>query len=811
MADATASINTMPRRPVDYSGRTSGPLRLARAMTINIAGGTSIAMALAILWPTAPFTAVFMRECLGANKTLIGLNLTLVALATIASLPGAWLFSRLQRRRSTWLILTALARACMFGSAVVALYAGRPDRPLVLIWIFMICLFLVNAGSFFTSTGWWSWMADLIPESIRGMFFGRRYRWMLLGQSVVTIASGALLTYTVQPDSIRLAYFGIFMVMAFLAVLDPLLFIVVPEPVRPPPEPRTLRMIATQYLEPLRDQPFRRMVISAGIYNLFYNMPLVFLPLFLRGASAGSGRIGGQASLLLLSFVTVVYAVATAFGANQWGRLSDRIGHRIVWLLGSLGFLTHASYFFINETNYAWIALANAIVYGVLFAGQPVAVQNLALSMAPTPRREFYMSFYQTITSVAGAIGPFLGGWLADRYRVFPSLILPSGQPACYMHLILAITFVGMLLTVPLMSRIPDQVGREVRPWLGRLISGDLWRITWNISVLGTASSASSQTRALRRINATDGNLMLPEILGALDDSDPAIRREALLALGRLGTTEAMDLLRWYLHEPDAAVRAQSVAALAEAPTSERSDLLKRALRDSDGRVRRAAVEALGRSGDVWATADLRALLAHERDAEVLAAAANALSTLKESRAVREMVRLALHSDNPMVRSQMLVALADFVGGTEDFQRLWRQDRHWRGSGFARLARKLRRRARLVSRTDPGSVPKSGAERRRLIAEMDNQTERFLEQVEAEAWGEAMTTLKRLTFQALVLRYHYRGDEEHAQEFLAAVAPNQVERYWLIGYLCETQKANTAPEAPWDGLTLLALYLFVHG
>ena len=361
------------------------------------------------------------------------------------------------------------------------------------------------------------------------------------------------------------------------------------------------------------------------------------------------------------------------------------------------------------------------------------------------------------------------------------------------------------------MARVRFGGGTAVRPWFGRLISGDLLRVAWNISVLGTSLGVPRRLRAIRRINRRDGNVMLPEIVAALDDSDIALRREALLALGRLGTQEALDLLRWYVYDPDAAMRAQSVEAIGRAGAPDHGDLLRRALHDPDSRVRRAAVDALARLGDRAVAGELRTMLADERDGEVLAAVAVALSRLKEFGAVREMVDLALHSDNSTVRAQMLVGLADLLGDTSDFHKLWRRDRHWRGSGFARLARKLRRQARVAPRIEgqPGSPTR--AERRLLIESLDARIERFLEHVEAEHWRGALSALRQISLQFLELRYRYHGDEAHALEFVSAVSPGLAQRYWLMTYVQHTCETGACTEAPWDGLTLLAVYALVHG
>ncbi|HOJ76107.1 MAG TPA: MFS transporter [Phycisphaerae bacterium] len=812
MKDTRDLAGLTPQRAMDYSGRPIGPLRLSRAMNLNIVAGSCIMATLAVLWPNASITAVFLQEWLGASKTLIGLNFTLVGVATITALPGAWFFSRIRRRRETWVAMTATARAFMFGPAIVALLAHHREWHTELTWIFMLCLLWVQAGGVFTSPGWWAWMADLIPHSIWGSFFGRRYRWMLLAQSFMAIAAGKLLDWVHGPEWQRLTFFGIFSMAALLAVIDPLLFLLVPEPVRGEPRRRTLASLVREYWRPIRDRGFALMLLGAGLYMFFYNMPLVFFPLFLRGEEYEGVWLGGRASLGLLSLVMVVYAVATALAANQWGRLADRIGHRIVWILSSFGFFSHISFFFINERNYVWLALLNAAIYGAGFAGQQVAAQNLALSMAPPRRREFYTSMYLAVVNIIGALGPITGGWLADRYHVMHSVALPSGQPASYIHLLLVISFIGILLTVGLvMARVPDARGTSLRPWFGRLLSGDLLRVAWNISVLGTALGVPRRVRAIRRINRRDGNLMLPEIVAALDDPDVTLRREALLALGRLGTPEALDLLRWYVYDPDAAVRAQSLEAIAQSGTPDRVDLLKRALHDPDSRVRRAAVEALGRDGDREAASHLRSMLVGERDGEVLMSVAVALSRLKEFGAVREMLDLALQSDNSTVRAQMLVGLADLLGEASEFHKLWRQDRHWRGSSFAKLARRLRRQARMLPRNDAAAQVPDRTTRRKLLDELDSRIESFLELVQAENWKQALRVLRQIALHLLVLRYGYQGDEEYALEFLSAVSPGLAQRHWAVTYIQHACDSQACQEAAWDGLTLLGLYALVHG
>jgi len=157
----------------------------------------------------------------------------------------------------------------------------------------------------------------------------------------------------------------------------------------------------------------------------------------------------------------------------------------------------------------------------------------------------------------------------------------------------------------------------------------------------------------------------------------------------------------------------------------------------------------------------------------------------------------------------MIITLADMLGTTGRFHTLWRQDRHWRGSGFLKLARKLRRQARAIPlNRSAGSFAMS--RRREHLVRIDEQVDRLLDHVQEENWPAALGAIRRLAFELIVLRYHYQGDEEHALEFLSALSPDQAEPYWLLTYLQHNADRNAAPEAAWDGLTLLALYVLVN-
>ena len=68
MVNGADPVVSESHRPIDYAGRSIGPLRLAGAMKINILGGSFIMMALAVLWPNSVITVIFLDEHLGARQ-----------------------------------------------------------------------------------------------------------------------------------------------------------------------------------------------------------------------------------------------------------------------------------------------------------------------------------------------------------------------------------------------------------------------------------------------------------------------------------------------------------------------------------------------------------------------------------------------------------------------------------------------------------------------------------------------------------------------------------------------------------------------
>jgi HEAT repeat protein len=105
------------------------------------------------------------------------------------------------------------------------------------------------------------------------------------------------------------------------------------------------------------------------------------------------------------------------------------------------------------------------------------------------------------------------------------------------------------------------------------------------------------------RVHVTDaliriGHASVEGLITALKDANPAVRRAAAKALGKIKHEDALHGLRQSMRDEDADVRRFAAQALGRIGHASAVDVLGMGLRDSDVRVRKAAAGALWDIGD---------------------------------------------------------------------------------------------------------------------------------------------------------------------------------------------------------------------
>ena len=201
---------------------------LQRAMNLSIASGAAGTLWMIACAPQAIFN-VFVRNNLGATSAQLGLLVGILSFASILQLPSILIYRRLARRKPFWILTSIVHR---LNGPVLALVAfsvargGSREQGITLVFAAMITSWVITNLS---SSGWWNWMADLVPIGVRARFFGRR---SAVAQIVNVVA---FFTTTVALDSAigdrRFVVYGVVFLIAGLGgIVDILLHVLIPEP-----------------------------------------------------------------------------------------------------------------------------------------------------------------------------------------------------------------------------------------------------------------------------------------------------------------------------------------------------------------------------------------------------------------------------------------------------------------------------------------------------------------------------------------------------------------------------------------------------
>lgn len=140
------------------------------------------------------------------------------------------------------------------------------------------------------------------------------------------------------------------------------------------------------------------------------------------------------------------------------------------------------------------------------------------------------------------------------------------------------------------------------------------------------------------------GPVSMPVVEGMMDDPRWFVVRNGVAILGGIGGDQSVGLLTGALARPEAKIRRDAVLALTKVGGPDAGQLAYGMLDDSDRTVRIAAASAVGALGVARALKPLMAMLEHEDDPDLTVAALHSLGLLEDPAAVQAIERHAVGS-----------------------------------------------------------------------------------------------------------------------------------------------------------------------
>jgi MFS transporter, DHA1 family, multidrug resistance protein len=244
-----------------------------------------------------------------------------------------------------------------------------------------------------------------------------------------------------------------------------------------------------------------------------FSLRVPFLPFFL--GDLGIDTIEGQA--LWSGIINAAGAGVMAISAPIWGTVADRYGRRPMLMRAQFSaFFTIGLMVFATE---AWHLLGLRLVEGAL-AGTVTAATALVAASMPKDRLGFGLGLIQTAVFSGSALGPLLGGYLADQigyrasFAVSAVMLLSSG--------VITLIFVQERFT-------------PIRRETGTAKPESMWRIIAAPALLGLV-----MVMLAVRFSAAAVQPITPLFISELVRDAANVATTAGIAMGVLGLTSAI-------------------------------------------------------------------------------------------------------------------------------------------------------------------------------------------------------------------------------------------------------------------------------
>ena len=455
-AIATSPVRERPastgRSIVDVDGghgSDAGPASTARRSLELITLGWLFGS----VWNTAITgspTTVFLKE-LNASPFQFGILAALPFIASLLALPSSLLIERTGARKKIFLYGHYLQRVLWFPIALLPLWLVSKygsHGAAGAMRVFLVLMFIMHAAGAAGGPAWVSWMADVVPERVRGKYFSRRRQWGLVSAIPTALFAGWLLDRCcASSDSMTTLRWCaiVFMCAAVFGLADIHLFQYLPGV---PTPPRKGSGLLKALGGPLRDSQFLWFAAFVGTLTFAVGFMQQFVTLYLLDRHH-VGLSSGATQLIVL----VVPMAAQFLALPVWGSAVDRMGKKPVLALAGAGLVPVAlGWCFLGPHN-LWLAFVLAAAHMVLWCGVEIANFNFVLEMSGNADAKqgggsAYVAVNSVIVNVAGCLGGLAAGLIAQSLKDWSWVPLAGANAVSFYDVLFVLSGVLRLAAV---------------------------------------------------------------------------------------------------------------------------------------------------------------------------------------------------------------------------------------------------------------------------------------------------------------------------------------------------------------------------
>lgn len=388
--------------PIEHE-RTTLPARDVRlGMQLGLGEGVLSQVSLSVVTGSL---GTGLALLLGANSLALGILAALPVVGALVQLPAAWWIERSGKRRRA-AVIGSLGRQFWLIPAVL-LFVPLPVP--VKLTLFLLALMLGQMLLALALNAWQSWMADLVPPTVRGRYFGARGALMSATGMIVGYGGAWLVDRGAATGLAASAYALLLVLAAACGGVGSLILARQPEP---PMQRSTTLCLSALLRLPLRNPRFRRF---AGTFMLWQVALGVASPFFMA-----YGLTSLRLPLHMLALTETLGALTGMLMQPQWGKLADRLGQRQVLRLCMLLVVPLPWMWILSTPTRIWPLMVGSLVSGLIWSGVTLTQTNRLMEQTPRDGQSAYFAAFAVAAGVPFMLASLGAGALISTVGTAP-------------------------------------------------------------------------------------------------------------------------------------------------------------------------------------------------------------------------------------------------------------------------------------------------------------------------------------------------------------------------------------------------------
>jgi HEAT repeat protein/MFS family permease len=571
----------------------------------------------------------------------VGIFAALPALLGLLQIPGA-IWGRQRSSYKSYVSLGGLMWRILHIPLLLLLFVSLP--PNLTLTIVIVSLVCASAAVQLVSPIYNDWLAEMVPDNSRGWFFSRR-NMIASGVGAGAALIGGFTFSAFEKTDPRMGFITVFVLGGIAAIVSLIFYNQMQDIPRENPLQTTVKAGVQAMMGPFKDRNFRP--------------SLWFLAIFVT-SQAFAGNLWSSYAfeslrmpMNLFQITSVTHAIGSIVFVRMWGFLSDKYGNKPILAIVAFGItLTPFPWLFCRpgQDYYNLAILSVCMLFaGANWGGVAVCQYNLVLANAKPAERANYLGAAMALQALVSFAAPLAGAELMRYLR------WNLNDPIAAYFWVFSIVGVMRLMSIGFLLRVKEEGATPIKEALQEISKVSPTGFKALRQMTHTSDDVSREV-AIAAAASKHLEMAREDIIKALRDPSPKVRRQAARGLAEIGGSGAVDAILQIFREHPDLVEEEHFEALQSLGDQRALPELLAAMTSPRPMIRRAAAKALGEIGGEDAEQALRKAAGQSGDPDLRRASLQGLRQL-ESQTAGEEIADALLDPHPSVR----VAAAEAV------------------------------------------------------------------------------------------------------------------------------------------------------